>query len=76
MEIFLLLLDELDDAAAVLRSWLPQLLSLSLACGLFLLSVLAAMRWPVMAGAILLLALLTRLPALRLLPGWRFKTDP
>ena len=77
MEIFLLLLDELDDATATLRMWLPSIMGLLLACGLFALSICAAMRWPVIAALTLLLAVLvTLLPTLNLKPLLRFKTDP
>lgn len=77
MEIFLLLLDELDDAAASLRMLWPQLLGFALACGLFSLSILAVMQWPNVAAVILLVAMvLTTVSALRLRPVLRFKTDP
>ena len=76
MEIFLLLLDELDDAAAILRARLPQLLGLLMALGLFALTVLAALQWPglVLAGLVAALAWLLPLSRLRLQLG--FKTDP
>lgn len=75
MEIFLLLLDELDDAAAILRARLPQLLGLLMAFGLFALTVLAALQWPglVLAGFVAMLAWLQPLSRLRLQLG--FKTD-
>ncbi len=76
MEIFLLLLDELDDAAAILRARLPQLLGLLMALGLFALTVLAALQWPalVLAGLAATLAWLLPLSRLRLQLG--FKSDP
>lgn len=77
MEIFLLLLDELDDAAASLRMLWPQFLSFALACSLFSLTILAAMQWPNVAAVILLVAMvLTSVSALRLRLVPRFKTDP
>jgi hypothetical protein len=47
MEIFLLLLDELDDLAALVRAWLPRLIELLLALVLFSLTVMLALSWPV-----------------------------
>ncbi|MGC3983042.1 MAG: hypothetical protein QM808_17450 [Steroidobacteraceae bacterium] len=80
MEIFLLLLDDLDDAVATLRALLPQLLNFLLACGLFALSVVAAMSWPILAAsAVAVIAVVSVLvagePTLRLKP-LRFKVDP
>lgn len=77
MEIFLLLLDELDDAAATARMLLPRVLGFLLALGVFALSVGAALYWPVLAITVLLLALSVALvSALRLTPILRVKTDP
>ncbi|MGE0114728.1 MAG: hypothetical protein AB7T07_07570 [Steroidobacteraceae bacterium] len=74
MEIFLLLLDELDDAAASLRMLWRQLLGFLLACGLFAMSILTAMRWPLLAVAVILL--LALLPVLRRKPIYRYRMDP
>jgi hypothetical protein len=77
MEIFLLLLDEFDDAAATARMLLPRLLGLLLACGAFATSIAAAIHWPNMALIVLTSALLAALlpaPRIKLFP--RFKTDP
>ena len=49
MEIFLLLLDELDDAAAVLRVLWSRLFGFFLACGLFALTIVTAIHWPMLA---------------------------
>lgn len=77
MEIFLLLLDELDDAAATARLLLPRVVGFLLAIGLFVLSIAAVLRWPHLAIAALLLGLpVVVLPALRLKPLLRFKADP
>ena len=78
MEIFLLLLDELDDAVATLRALWWQLWSFALAVGLFALCVWAATRWPLMAaGGVLLAVSIWAVPSLsRIKPLPRFKTDP
>lgn len=73
MEILLLLLDEIDDAVAGLRMLWPQLLGFLLACGLFALSIMAALRWPALAAAVILLLL--AVPILAGRPLFRFKTD-
>lgn len=71
MEIILLLLDEVDDATAVLRMWLPQLVGFLLACGLLAASISLLMHWPWLAAGILLLTLLVFLT-----PGLRIKPVP
>ncbi len=77
MEIFLLILDEIDDAVAVLRMLLPRLLGLTVAVALFVSSIAAAMRWPAVAIGVLLVAMLALLlPAARQTLALRFKTDP
>jgi uncharacterized membrane protein len=77
MEIFLLLLDELDDAAATARMLLPRVLGFLLALGVFALSIVIALYWPGLAIAVLLLVLsVAILPALRQTPFLRVKTDP
>jgi len=76
MEIFLLLLDELDDAAATVRMLLPRILGFLMACGAFALSVAAAIHWPALALVVLLALLLAALPTLRTRPLLRLKTDP
>jgi hypothetical protein len=77
MEIFLLLLDEIDDAATALRVLWSQLFGFLLACGLFALSIWAAMRWPILAMLALFVALAwAALPVLRIGSLSRFKTDP
>jgi hypothetical protein len=77
MENLLLILDEIDDAVAVLRSLWPQLLGFMLASGLFAATVLAAMQWPM--TAVLLLALTgcaSLLAGLHHIALSDFKTDP
>ncbi len=77
MEIFLLLLDELDDATATARVLLPRALGFLLACGAFVLSVVAAIHWSNVALVILLSTLIVGiLPTLRLKPFLRLETDP
>ncbi len=76
MEIFLLLLDELDDAAATARMLLPRVMGFLLACAVFALTIAAALRWPGLAVITLLSVLLAILPPLRLKPVLRLKTDP
>jgi membrane associated rhomboid family serine protease len=80
MEIFLLLLDELDDAAAILRVLWSRFLGFFVACGLFASSVMVAMHWPIywpILAAVLVIGAVVgaTLPARSIrLP--RFKTDP
>jgi len=76
MEIFLLLLDELDDAAAILRVLWSRFLGFFVACGLFASSVMVAMHWPMLAALLVIGAVVWAvLPAIAIrLP--RFKTDP
>ncbi|MGD9843139.1 MAG: hypothetical protein AB7F79_00120 [Steroidobacteraceae bacterium] len=77
MEIFLLLLDEIDDATAVLRGYMPRLMGLLLACGLLAVSVWSFMRWPwLVAGLLLVALLLSTISMLRLKSLPRLKTDP
>lgn len=77
MENLLLLLDELDDAVAVLRCLLPRMLAFLLAGGLFGLCVLAALHWPLAGAITLMLALLVAgVSSLRSKPSLRFRTDP
>jgi len=79
MEIFLLIADELDDLASATRMLLPGLLSFLTATVLFLLTVLAFIKWPllvVFAGVGVLFALVTgSLIRERLLPRL-YRTDP
>lgn len=76
MEIFLLLLDELDDAVATLRMLWSRLLGFFVACGLFALSIVTAMHWPVLAViALLCVAVWATVPATSIVRQ-RFKTDP
>ncbi len=77
MEIFLLLLDELDDAVATLCMLWSRLWGLLLSSGLFALSVLVAMYWPWLAGVgvLLLMSCWAGLSLLRLKPLLGFKTD-
>lgn len=76
MEIFLLLLDDLDDAVATFRALLPRLLGFLLACALFAASILVIMRWPIATAAALFVAmLLTAVPAVRFKAALGFKTD-
>lgn len=77
MEIFLLLLDELDDAAATARVFLPRVLGFLLACAAFASTIAAAIHWPNLTLVVLVSALLVALwPTLRLKPFLRLKTDP
>lgn len=77
MEIFLLLLDELDDAVASARMLLPRILGFLLACGAFGLSVLVALQWPNLALLVLFSAIaLALLPLMHSLSLPRLKTDP
>lgn len=71
MEIILLLLDELDDATATLRMWVPQMLGFLIACGLLAASVSLLMHWPWVAAGILLLTL-----SVCFTPGLRIKPVP
>lgn len=76
MEIFLLLLDDLDDAVATFRALLPQLLGFLLACALFAASILVIMSWPIATAAALFVAmLLAAVPAVRFKSALGFKTD-
>jgi hypothetical protein len=77
MENLLLILDEIDDAVAVLRSLWPQLLGFLLASGLFAATILVAMQWPM--ATVLLMALTglgLLLAGLRHISLSDFKTDP
>ena len=77
MENLLLILDEIDDAVAVLRSLWPQLLGFLLASSLFAATILVAMQWPM--ATVLLMALTglgLLLAGLRHIVLGDFKTDP
>lgn len=77
MEIFLLLLDECDDAIAVLRMQLAQILRFLLACALLAGAIWAVARWPGLVVALLCwVLLLPRILKLRFTPLLRLKTDP
>lgn len=81
MEIFLLLLDDLDDLFHALRMALPKIAGFGIALGLFAIVVISAMTWPwmlVSAAAFAALALGIR-SSVRTLRSIRFpllKTDP
>jgi len=79
MEIFLLLVDDLDDLFHAFRmSLLPRLLGLFAACGAFAAALIGALSWPVTTVAVVGLAAL--IMAIRttarsiVIP--RLKTDP
>lgn len=75
MENLLLIVDELDDALASLRSLWPQLRSLFLALILFAATVLFIMTWPLWTlGLALLVPLVRGVLGLRSIPNLR--TDP
>lgn len=77
MENLLLLLDELDDAAAVLRVLWVRSFGFFLACGLFTLTIIAALRWPLLAAsALFVTAAWLGLSAAGKGSLPRFKTDP
>jgi fatty acid desaturase len=76
MEIFLLLLDELDDAAAVLRVWCAQLAGFFIACVAFVSSILAIMHWPMLAALLLVGAAIWAGSVVTHIRLPRFKTDP
>ncbi len=76
MEIFLLLLDEIDDAVATLRMLWSRLLGFFIACGLFALSIVTAMHWPVLAVVALLCVIAWTALHATVFTRQRFKTDP
>ena len=78
MEIFLLLLDEIDDLTHALRMLLPTLLGFLAALALFAMTVMSVMRWPwlfVIGGIAALLVMAVR-GAIRAGLLARLKTDP
>jgi hypothetical protein len=76
MEIFLLLLDELDDAVAMLRVLASRFAGFFIACVLFAVSVMAAIRWPLLAAVLVFASVIwATMPAISSKVP-RFKTDP
>lgn len=76
MENLLLVLDEIDDAVAMLRVLWSQFAGFLLACGMFAVTVMAAIHWPVLAAVLVFAGVIwATMPKVRIrLP--RFKADP
>jgi membrane associated rhomboid family serine protease len=77
MEDLLLVLDEIDDAVAVLRARSSQFLGFFIACGLFAATIMAAIHWPLFAALLVFSAVIwATMPAVDGIKTPRFKTDP
>ncbi len=78
MEIFLLLLDDLDDLFHALRVALPRFAGLLFALSVFAVTVFSAMRWPwlVASGALIAALGLAIHDVARGARAMRLKTDP
>jgi hypothetical protein len=78
MEIFLLLLDDLDDLFHAFRMSLPKVFGLMIALSLFGATVLASMRWPwlLVSGVVVVGVIASSRTVLRDAVMLRMKTDP
>jgi len=78
MEIFLLLLDDLDDLFHAFRLSLPKLFGFLAACSLFGATVFTTMRWPwlLIFGMLLIAVSLAVRSVARDTTATRLKTDP
>ncbi|MES1196498.1 MAG: hypothetical protein ABUL58_06090 [Steroidobacter sp.] len=78
MEIFLLLLDDLDDLFHAFRVSLPKLFGFLTALSLFGATVFTSMRWPwlLISGALLVALVVAVRSVARDAVTLRMKTDP
>jgi Flp pilus assembly protein TadB len=77
MEDLLLVLDEIDDAVAVIRVLASRFIGFFIACGLFAATVMAAIHWPLLAALLVFSAVIwATMPAADGIKTPRFKTDP
>jgi len=78
MEIFLLLLDDLDDLFHAFRMSLPKLFGLMIALSLFGAVVFTSMRWPwlLVSGVFLVGVIVSARTTIRDAVMLRMKTDP
>jgi hypothetical protein len=77
MEDLLLVLDEIDDAVAVIRMFASRFLGFVVACGLFAATIMAAIHWPLLAALLVFSAVIwATMPVTGGIKPPRLKTDP